>query len=80
MSNCHSRPALFFAMSLALVVMLSPTITVAQETKPLKVLLITGGPYHDYTAQEKVLTEGIAKRANVEWTVYHAGDKEGTAY
>ena len=52
----------------------------AENRKPLKVLLITGGPYHDYDAQKKALTEGVSKRANVEWTVYHAGDKEGTAY
>ena len=51
-----------------------------QDAKPLKVLLITGGPFHDYEAQKKSLTDGISRRANVEWTVYHAGDKEGTRY
>lgn len=41
----------------------------AKETKPIKALLITGGGYHDYKTQKKILTEGISARANVEWTV-----------
>src|SRR5215204_4225863 len=52
----------------------------AQEVKPIKALLITGGPYHDYTAQKKALTEGVARRANVEWTIFHEGDKAGTRH
>jgi uncharacterized protein len=53
---------------------------VAQEVKPIKALLITGGPFHDYAAQKKALTEGVAKRANVEWTVFHEGDRSGTRH
>jgi uncharacterized protein len=52
----------------------------AQEVKPIKALLITGGPYHDYQAQKVALAEGISKRTNVEWTIYHEGDKGGTKY
>lgn len=47
--------------------------------EPLRALLITGGCCHDYTAQKKILTEGISARANVTWTVVHEGggnDKE----
>ena len=77
--NRSSRAALIL-LAFASTVILAPNVSFAQDAKPLKVLLITGGPYHDYAAQKKALTEGIARRANVEWTVYHAGDKEGTAY
>ena len=41
----------------------------AEDGKPLKALLITGGGYHDYEKQKVILTEGISARANVEWTV-----------
>jgi Uncharacterized protein conserved in bacteria len=45
--------------------------------EPLRALLITGGCCHDYTAQKKILTEGISQRANVAWTIIHEGDNEG---
>ncbi|GAF83377.1 unnamed protein product, partial [marine sediment metagenome] len=41
----------------------------ADDVKPLRALLITGGGYHDYQKQKTILTEGISARANVEWTV-----------
>lgn len=45
--------------------------------EPLRALMITGGCCHDYTAQKKILSEGISKRANVTWTIVHEGDDEG---
>ncbi|MDB6154946.1 MAG: heme-binding protein [Chthoniobacteraceae bacterium] len=45
----------------------------AEEPKPLRVLMVTGGCCHDYTAQKKILSEGISARANVEWTIVHEG-------
>lgn len=41
----------------------------AQETKPLKVLYITGGGYHDYEKLTPLLTEGMKKHSNVEFEV-----------
>jgi hypothetical protein len=35
------------------------------QTKPLRVLLITGGCCHDYAAQKDILKNGIEERANV---------------
>jgi type 1 glutamine amidotransferase len=49
----------------------------AAEPKPLQALLITGGGYHDYVTQRKILTEGISARANVEWTVVLENPKKG---
>lgn len=43
---------------------------VAAETKPLRVLIVTGGCCHDYATQRKLLEEGLKARANVE--VVHA--------
>ena len=52
----------------------------AEEKKaapPIKALLVTGGGYHDYKGQEKILTEGVSKRIPVTWSVIHQ-DAKGT--
>lgn len=49
----------------------------AEDAKPLKVLLVTGGCCHDYEAQKMILQEGIGARANVEFTVVHEEGPEG---
>lgn len=43
----------------------------ALEAAPIRALMICGGCCHDYTAQKKILSEGISARANVEWTIVH---------
>ncbi len=43
--------------------------------EPIKALLITGGCCHDYVKQKIILTQGISKRANVDWTIIHEGGK-----
>src|SRR3954451_10623792 len=42
-----------------------------QDPKPIKALMITGGPYHDYGKQKVALADGLARRANIQWTIYH---------
>lgn len=49
----------------------------AEEVKPLKALLITGGGWHDYENQKKILTEGVSARANVEWTIVLENPEKG---
>jgi type 1 glutamine amidotransferase len=46
----------------------------AADPPALKALLITGGCCHDYKGQVEILTEGIKKRAHVEWTVVRGDD------
>ena len=41
---------------------------------PAKVLLITGGCCHDYTAQKDILKNGLEKRLNIEVTQIHSAD------
>lgn len=48
----------------------------AEQSQPLKALLITGGCCHDYAAQTKLLIEGIQKHANVEFDIIHEGQGE----
>src|SRR3954463_10387174 len=45
------------------------------ETRPLRVLLITGGCCHDYAKQKDILKEGLEKRANVVVDQIHTDDK-----
>ncbi len=45
----------------------------SDKAEPVRALLITGGGWHDYESQKVILTEGIAARANVEWTVVAEG-------
>jgi hypothetical protein len=47
----------------------------AQEVKPLKVLLITGGCCHDYAKQKDILKKGIEERIKAEVTQVHSDDK-----
>src|SRR5581483_10067029 len=50
----------------------------AEGNQPIRALLVIGGCCHDYAHQQKILTEGISARANVEWTVVHEGDGSTT--
>jgi hypothetical protein len=46
----------------------------AAETKPLKILLLTGGCCHDYARQKDILKNGLEKRANLTVDQIHTGD------
>ena len=46
----------------------------ADKARPIKALLVTGGCCHDFTAQKKIISEGISARANVEWTIVQEGE------
>jgi hypothetical protein len=47
----------------------------AADTKPLKVLLLTGGCCHDYVAQKDILKNGLEARANLVVDHVHTPDK-----
>lgn len=53
----------------------SASFSPAQEAKPLRVLLVTGGCCHDYEKQHLILAEGLGARANVEVSFAHNPDK-----
>ncbi len=48
-------------------------VAAAEETRPLRVLLITGGCCHNYTFQSAQLTNAVARLAPVTWTVVNEG-------
>lgn len=47
----------------------------AADTKPLRILLITGGCCHDYANQKDLLKAGLEARANVVVEFAHSDDK-----
>jgi type 1 glutamine amidotransferase len=47
----------------------------AAEVKPLRVLLVSGGCCHDYTAQKDVLAKGLEARAHVRVDVIEQGGR-----
>jgi len=71
--------ATVLASILCLSALLSPAAASAQEDRPIKALLVIGGCCHDYKAQQKLITEGISARANVEWTIAYDPDT-GTSH
>jgi uncharacterized protein len=73
-----AKPLLALSALIAAGLLISP-VAVSGETrqaKPIKALLVTGGGYHDYTSQNKIMKDGISARANVEWTIVHDPSKE----
>lgn len=62
------RPTLLSLLSIASL-LVSPAL--AEDVKPLKVLMVCGGCCHDYENQKMILSEGISARANVEFTIVH---------
>ena len=70
------RAAAVMASCLMLAASVLSPVHRAAAQEPLRVLLVTGGGYHDYEAQKSILAEGIAARANVTFTVDHeAGER-----
>jgi type 1 glutamine amidotransferase len=46
----------------------------ADDSKPVRALLVIGGCCHDYKHQKTILTEGISARANVSWVIAYDPD------
>lgn len=57
----------------------SSAAATAEETKPIRALLVLGGCCHDYEKQKDLLTKGISARANVQWAVSYDPDR-GTSH
>lgn len=68
-----------FALSLSVFLGSAVGASAAESVEPIHALLITGGGYHDYEAQKKILTEGISARTQVEWTIDDEGGTDVAA-
>jgi type 1 glutamine amidotransferase len=57
----------------AVLILFSPSNSAADSPAPLKVLLITGGCCHDYTAQKAILADGLRERGLFDVEVVQQG-------
>ena len=46
--------------------------------RPIRALYITGGGFHDFTAQKLIVPQGISARTNIVWTIDHTADTSTT--
>ncbi len=67
--NPRILSALFAILALAV------GVCPAEEGKPLKVLIVTGGCCHDYEFQSAAMVDGIKKLTNAEFTIANEGGK-----
>lgn len=49
------------------------------EREPLHVLMITGGGWHDYPAQQEILSGALGQRVDVEFTIDFEGGEDSDA-
>lgn len=49
----------------------------AQESKPIRALMVAGGCCHDYENQKNIVAEGISARAKVEWVIVQESKDRG---
>ncbi|NBC66676.1 MAG: ThuA domain-containing protein [Bacteroidetes bacterium] len=52
------------------------TIPISAQDSTIRALLITGGDWHDYETQKRLLIDGINQQVEeeIEWTIVHEGD------
>src|SRR5688500_1751474 len=65
------------ARGLALLLLCVAAPAAAQQTAspPIRALYVTGGGFHDFVAQEKIIPPGISARTSIVWTVDHTAAK-----
>jgi hypothetical protein len=68
-----AKTTLLLAAAFALLLVTRPG-SAAEDPKPLKVLLITGGCCHDYAKQKDILKKGIEARANAQVDIIFVAD------
>jgi type 1 glutamine amidotransferase len=68
-----------FAIAVALATGLSAAAAGGGEQgaarPPIRALYVTGGGFHDFVEQERILPRGLAERVRIEWTVDHTAGK-----
>ena len=67
----------FLTLFIAAIAVCATRSLAEDPPKPIHALMVCGGCCHDYENQKRILSEGITKRANVEWTIVQEGtDRE----
>ena len=74
MTTTRSRISSLMLSASALLIALASPLQAQKSSKPLKVLLITGGCCHSYATQKNVIKKGLQTRANVVVDQVHTDD------
>jgi type 1 glutamine amidotransferase len=69
-----SRSAKCLFTLLALAVLACPPAVAGEPARPVRALLVAGGCCHDYKNQTGLLTRGLSRRANIQWTIAYDSD------
>lgn len=64
-----------FASTVAMTFAVCTSQLYVSAAEPIRALLVLGGCCHDYATQQTLITEGISKRANVQWSIAYDPDK-----
>ena len=75
-----SKAAIALFTSVVAISVVAGTVRASQErggasARPIRALYVTGGGFHDFVAQEKIVPPGIAERVKVDWTIDHSAAK-----
>jgi uncharacterized protein len=80
-TTARTPPPMSYRVVRTLLALCVTATAAAQQTpaRPIRALYITGGGFHDFAAQEKIVPPGIAARANVVWTIDRTADTSTAA-
>ncbi len=73
-----TKPLPTLAMAFAAAMLLTGCASISNSSasaKPIRALLVTGGCCHNYPFQAQALTNALAGRANIDWTVINDGGR-----
>jgi Trehalose utilisation len=68
------RPNRRWSLLPAVCVLLGILAHAGRAQEPIRALLVLGGCCHDYKTQQTLITEGVSKRANVQWRIAYDPD------
>ena len=76
MPNLSGGLKRFINLSICLILTIAAVrpAAMAEESKPIRALLILGGCCHDYKEQQTLVTKGISARVNVQWVIAYDPD------
>ena len=69
------RTASYLLMLSWLTVLAGTRASAGEPARPIRALLVAGGCCHDYENQVGIITRGLSRRADIQWTVAHDPDK-----
>ncbi|MES2176412.1 MAG: ThuA domain-containing protein [Gemmatimonadota bacterium] len=73
-TSLRPAPATFRRRAQLLLACLCTVAASVNAQAPIRALYVTGGGFHDFTAQKQIVPPGISARTNIVWTIDHTAD------